>query len=205
MNTFKKFSVAMTGGIGSGKSTASDCFNKLGVSIIDTDLISHNLTSTNGEAIPLIIKEFGDTFIKFDGSLDRKLMRDLIFSDNKSKSKLETILHPLILTKTQQNALSAKGSYLIFVIPLLYSSSSWKNKVDKVLVIDCQEKIQIQRVKKRNKLSLEQIKSIISSQPSRLDRLKMADDIIFNEESVKSLEIQIKRLHLNYLKLSKIN
>ncbi|NDI86054.1 dephospho-CoA kinase [Undibacterium sp. B2R-29] len=198
----EKFSLGLTGGIGSGKTTIANAFQALGASLIDTDLIAHALTRKDGLAIPQIREEFGDQAISGDGSMDRARMRALVFNDSAAKLRLEAILHPLIRAQTEQAATSATGDYLIFVVPLLVESGNWKQRVDRILVVDCAEEIQITRVMQRNQLSREQVLAIMRNQASRQERLAAADDVILNQDGLHLIKPQILALHQTYLNMS---
>lgn len=200
--SLEKFSLGLTGGIGSGKTTIANAFQALGASLIDTDLIAHALTRNDGLAIPQIREEFGDQAISEDGSMDRARMRALVFNDSAAKLRLEAILHPLIRSQTEQAAASATGDYLIFVVPLLIESGNWKQRVDRILVVDCAEEIQITRVMQRNQLSREQVLAIMRNQASRQERLAAADDVILNQDGLHLIKPQILALHQTYLNMS---
>ncbi len=202
MMSLEKFSLGLTGGIGSGKTTIANAFQALGASLIDTDLIAHALTRKDGLAIPQIREEFGDQAISEDGSMDRARMRALVFNDSTAKLRLEAILHPLIRSQTEQAAASATGDYLIFVVPLLIESGNWKQRVDRILVVDCAEEIQITRVMQRNQLSREQVLAIMRNQASRQERLAAADDVILNQDGLHLIKPQILALHQTYLNMS---
>jgi len=202
MMSLEKFSLGLTGGIGSGKTTIANAFQALGASLIDTDLIAHALTRKDGLAIPQIREEFGDQAISEDGSMDRARMRALVFNDSAAKLRLEAILHPLIRSQTEQAAASATGDYLIFVVPLLIESGNWKQRVDRILVVDCEEEIQITRVMQRNQLSREQVLAIMRNQASRQERLAAADDVILNQDGLHLIKPQILALHQTYLNMS---
>ncbi|MFZ4528512.1 MAG: dephospho-CoA kinase [Undibacterium curvum] len=202
MMSLEKFSLGLTGGIGSGKTTIANAFQALGASLIDTDLIAHALTRNDGLAIPQIREEFGDQAISEDGSMDRARMRALVFNDSAAKLRLEAILHPLIRSQTEQAAASATGDYLIFVVPLLIESGNWKQRVDRILVVDCAEEIQITRVMQRNQLSREQVLAIMRNQASRQERLAAADDVILNQDGLHLIKPQILALHQTYLNMS---
>lgn len=202
MMSLEKFSLGLTGGIGSGKTTIANAFQALGASLIDTDLIAHALTRKDGLAIPQIREEFGDQAISEDGSMDRARMRALVFNDSAAKLRLEAILHPLIRSQTEQAAASATGDYLIFVVPLLIESGNWKQRVDRILVVDCAEEIQITRVMQRNQLSREQVLAIMRNQASRQERLAAADDVILNQDGLHLIKPQILALHQTYLNMS---
>ena len=197
------FSVGLTGGIGCGKSTVADLFAAHGASIIDTDQIAHSLTGQGGAAMPALLAEFGATFADADGALDRASMRALVFSDPAAKARLEAILHPRIRDAALAAAKLATGSYLIFAVPLLIESGRWRERVTRVLVVDCPENIQISRVMARNGLPEAQVKAIMATQAPRQARLAQADDIISNDAGVDALTPQIERLHNFYLALAK--
>ena len=201
MNT-KAFTVGLTGGIGSGKTTVANMFADLGAYLVDTDLIAHALTKENGAAIESIKSAFGVEFILPSGAMDREKMRKHVFSLPNEKKLLEEILHPLIREKTELAARESKGIYTIFVLPLLIESGSWQQRVSRVLVIDCSEQTQLQRVVSRNGLEREQVLSIMHTQASRAQRLKAADDVILSEATLDEINVDVKRLHDKYAKLS---
>ena len=196
------FSLGLTGGIGSGKTTIANMFAELGATLIDTDLIAHQLTIPGGLAIPAIREQFGPEFITTDGAMDRATIRHLVFADAEKKHKLEAILHPLIRTETEREAAQAKGDYRIFVVPLLVESGNWKQRVDRILVVDCDEETQISRVMSRNQLSREEAIAIMRNQASRQDRLTAADDVINNDGDLKKIRDEVLRLHQRYLQLA---
>ena len=197
------FIVGLTGGIGCGKTSASKVFANLGIDIIDTDVIAKELTQSKGAAIPTIRNVFGNTFITADGTLDRNLMRQLVFSDATYRKKLEKILHPFILSEAFHRAKSTKSSYTIMVIPLLFETSDYDKIIKRSLVIDCEEIIQITRTMKRSKLSEQEVRAIMATQISRLKRLQKADDVIINNESLDDLKKQVNQQHRKYLALLK--
>ncbi|MFZ6710739.1 dephospho-CoA kinase [Undibacterium sp. TC9W] len=197
------FSLGLTGGIGSGKTTIANMLGELGAALIDTDLIAHQLTVPGGLAIPAIRTQFGDAFIAADGAMDRAAIRQLVFADTAQKLKLEAILHPLIRTETERAANEATGDYRIFVVPLLVESGNWKQRVDRILVVDCDEETQIKRVMSRNQLSREQVEAIMRNQASRQARLAAADDVIVNNGDLKNISEEVLHLHELYLRLAK--
>lgn len=197
------FSVGLTGGIGSGKSTVAELFAERGASIVDTDQIAHSLTAPHGPAMPAIVAEFGAEFADANGALDRARMRALVFSDAGAKARLEAILHPRIRAAAQAAAAAASGCYVIHAIPLLVESGDWKQRVSRVLVIDCPEEVQIARVMARNGLPEQQVRAIMATQATRAARLAAADDIVRNDAGVAALAPQIARLHDLYLAFSK--
>nr|WP_308605737.1 dephospho-CoA kinase [Massilia sp. DJPM01] len=192
----------MTGGIGCGKTAVSDRFAALGASIIDTDLIAHALTMPGGAAMDALLHEFGPAFVSTDGALDRVRMRELVFSDPAAKARLEAILHPRIRAATAAAATVASGAYLIYVVPLLIESGGWRERVARVLVIDCPEEVQIARVMRRNAMSEAQVRAIMANQASRAARLAAADDVLVNDGSLEALDRQIALLHAQYLAFS---
>ncbi len=194
------FSVGLTGGIGSGKSTVADLFAAQGVTIVDTDLIAHQITAPGGVAMPKIATEFGAAFVAPDGSLDRARMRTLVFADEGARRRLEAITHPLIRTGTERARRAATGLYVMLVVPLLVESGTWKTRVERVLTVDCSVETQISRVMRRNAFSREQVLAIMARQATREARLAAADDVIVNEDSsIDELRAQVEALHTRYL------
>lgn len=198
-----KLAIGLTGGIGSGKSMVADMLAARGAAIIDTDIIAHQLTAPGGAAMPAIRAAFGDAFVTPEGALDRRAMREHVFSDPSARKQLEAILHPLIGAETKAAALRAEGRYLVFVVPLLVESGRWVERVDRVLVVDCPESVQLERVMQRNHLSRGQVEAIMASQASRTQRLAAADDVITNDADRESLEQQVAKLHDAYLVLAR--
>jgi dephospho-CoA kinase len=198
----RTFSVGLTGGIGCGKTTVADMFAARGAAVIDTDRIAHQLTAPGGLAIPAIRARFGDAFLTSSGAMDREKMRALVFADSVAKIDLESILHPLIRTETEHAATQARGAYLIFVVPLLIESGTWKQRISRLLVIDCPEPMQVIRVMNRNGLSKPQVQAIMATQVSRKERLDAADDVIVNDGDASALVPQIDCLHTLYTSLS---
>jgi dephospho-CoA kinase len=196
------FLVGLTGGIGCGKSTVADLFAVRGATVIDTDLIAHRLTAPGGIALPAIRTQFGDVFIGPDGAMDRARMRAHVFADAAEKQKLEAILHPLIRQETERAATNASGTYVIFVVPLLIESGTWKERVSRVLVIDCPEQLQVERVMRRSGLTEAQVRAIMAAQVSRDVRLAAADDIVVNDSDVNAITPQVDRLHAFYCTLA---
>ena len=197
------FSVGLTGGIGCGKTTVADMFAALGASVIDTDQIAHSLTAPHGAAMPALLAEFGEDFATPEGALDRAKMRALVFSDATARARLEAILHPRIRDATAAAAAIATGPYTIFVVPLLIESGTWRERVTRVLAIDCSEETQVARVMTRSGLSAEQVRAIMAAQVTRAQRLAAADDIVNNDEGLDELRPQVERLHAHYLSYSK--
>lgn len=194
--------VGLTGGIGCGKSATSQLFSELGVDVIDTDVISQQLTQPAGLAIPLIKKEFGTDFITTDNALDRSKMRELVFSNDGARLRLENILHPLILQETLLHIEQSHSPYIILVVPLLLENNEYRALVQRTLVIDCEEEQQLKRTMARSHLSEQQVKAIMATQISREARLQNADDVIVNNQDLAYLRTQILQLHRTYLSLS---
>lgn len=197
-----KFSIGLTGGIGSGKSLVADLFAKRGAAIIDTDQIAHSLTMAGGAANVAISEAFGKEYIAANGAMDRTAMRKKVFADPDARKRLESILHPLIGAETGKAAALAAGPYLIYVVPLLVESGRWRDKVDRVVVVDCSEALQRERVMRRNQLVESEVQAIMNSQASRSERLAAADDIITNEHDLTQLEAAVEELHNLYLRLA---
>jgi dephospho-CoA kinase len=194
-----RFSVGLTGGIGCGKSTVADLFAARGASLVDTDVIAHQLTAPGGAAMPALLQEFGAGFATPDGAMDRSRMRDLVFADPGARTRLEAILHPMIRAATVAAADAATGAYVIYVVPLLVESGNWRARVQRILAIDCQEATQIARVMARSGLPEAQVKAIMAAQASRQQRLAAADDVIDNDAGLEALLPQVARLHQFYL------
>lgn len=178
-------------------------FAARGAAVIDTDQIAHQLTAPHGVAIAEIRTQFGETFLAESGALDRAKMREYVFSEPTAKARLEAILHPLIRIEVERAAQQAQGEYLIFVVPLLVESKSWKQRVSRVLVVDCLEETQVRRVMTRNGLPEEQVRAIMAAQASRLERLAAADDVIDNNGDAIALVSQVDRLHRMYAALAR--
>ncbi len=194
----RKLLVGLTGGIGSGKSAAADEFGRLGATVVDTDAISHQLTAAGGAALPEIEKVFGRGVIGADGALDRARMRERVFANPADRRALEGILHPMIREESRRRIAAAAGPYVVHVVPLLVESGEYGRRVDRVLVIDVPEEVQVARVRTRG-LADEQIHRIIASQASRADRLAAADDVIENGGSLEALRERVRALHEKYL------
>ena len=189
--------IGLTGGIGSGKSAVADQLAWLGASVIDTDAISHELTAPGGAAIDAIRKAFGDGAVAANGALDRDYMRAVVFDEPTERKRLEAILHPLIAQEVEQLARQATGDYVVFVVPLLVESGRWRNRVDRICVVDCDEPTQIERVRKRSGLDLTRIRQILGAQASRADRLAYADDVIDNGAHITLQALQARVLGLH--------
>jgi dephospho-CoA kinase len=195
--------VGLTGGIGSGKSAAAAEFGRLGATVVDTDAIAHELTLAGGAAMAQVRRLFGDDFVDASGALDRAKMRTLAFRDPAAKKKLEQLLHPMIRAESERRIAAASGPYVVHVVPLLVESPGYRQRVTRVLVVDCPEDVQVERVRQRSRLSEEEIRRIVASQAKREERLAAADDVIDNSASLDALHKQVRELHSRYLELSR--
>ncbi|AGG32754.1 Dephospho-CoA kinase [beta proteobacterium CB] len=196
--------IGLTGGIGSGKTAISNLLGELGAGVIDTDLISHQITAPGGNAIPMIAEAFGADFINPEGALNRPKMRALVFADPKARQALEKITHPLIQQETTKQAFELAKSgvpYLVFVVPLLIESGSWVKLIDYLVVVDCPEEIQIQRVMHRNNMTRMDVENILKAQTNRKVRLAAANAIIENQGSLDELKSEVLNLHQQLLKI----
>ena len=193
--------IGLTGGIGSGKSTVADLFAAQGVAVVDTDLIAHDLTGPAGAAMPEILAAFGDSVRQPNGGLDRVAMRRQVFADPQVRQQLEGILHPRIRSEAERRCRLATTPYVLLVVPLLIESGAYRDRVRRVLVVDCDEATQIARVVARSGLSPEEVRRIIATQLARAERLAAADDVIVNMAGVAALEPQVLAMHERYLRL----
>ena len=194
------FTVVLTGGIASGKTTVSDGFRKLGVPVVDTDVIARELVEPGQPALERIVKAFGPGVLDSNGALNRRKIREAIFSDPDKKAQLEGLLHPMIAEEVLKRTNEASGPYCILVIPLYAESASY-GWVDRVLVVDVDEELQISRVMLRDQISREQVEAILAAQASRTERLALADDVIRNDGTLVALESEIEALHKKYASL----
>lgn len=190
--------LGLTGGIGSGKSTVASMLQKLSAVVVDADAIARELTASNGEALPHIVALFGPNYIDIDGKLNRDKMRATVFKEPWAKRQLEDILHPLIREKMLMRARSASfhgAACVVFDIPLLVESGSWRNFVDCVLVVDCTPETQMNRVKARNGFSDAEVRTILAAQASRAWRLRAADIVLFNDNcSLANLAVNVRAI-----------
>lgn len=174
--------IGLTGGIGSGKSTVARCLAELGAALIDTDAISRSLTSPGGAAMPAIVAAFGTQAQAADGALDRVFMRELAFRDPEARKRLEAILHPMIGDETRRQEATAMGQpWIVFDVPLLVESGRWRQRVDRVLVVDCEPETQVLRVMARNGWTRQAVLSVLAQQATRAQRRAAADAVICNE------------------------
>ena len=189
----KRYRVALTGGIASGKSTVADMFAHLGVPVIDTDIIAREVVQPGQPALDEIRERFGDEVIDATGKLDRTAMRKRIFSDERARLDLEAILHPRIGAETRRQVDAAPGPYQLIVVPLLVGSPLVQF-VDRVLVVDCDEELQVERLLARDAETVEQARRILSTQASREARLAIADDVISNDHGLDETRRQVREL-----------
>ncbi len=176
-----RFSIGLTGGIGSGKSTVAALLVEQGAALVDTDAIAHELTAPGGAAMPMLRRAFGDDIADAAGALDRARMRALVFADPGARQRLEAILHPLIGEAARSRALAAAAPVIVFDVPLLAESRHWRSRCDRILVVDCSESTQVQRVVKRSGWHEDQIHRVIAQQASRARRRAIADAVIHND------------------------
>ncbi|OYV18568.1 MAG: dephospho-CoA kinase [Methylococcaceae bacterium NSP1-1] len=193
--------IGLTGGIGCGKSTVARIFEQLKIPVIDADEIAHQLVAIGQPALAQIQQDFGIRVFKPDGSLDRKKLSEIVFSDPKQKQKLESILHPLVYQFIQAKIKQLNTPYCIICIPLIFETNM-THLVDRILVVDCSVETQIERVRKRDNMAIERIQSIIDSQVSRAFRKAHTNDLIDNSVTDDRLAEEVKKLHNLYLSLS---
>jgi len=196
------YCIGLTGGIGSGKSSAASLFAEQGVDVIDTDEISRELTGSDGSAMPAIIAAFGSAVVTPDGGLDRPAMRKLVFSDPELRTRLESILHPLIGKEARDQLSRSTSPYVLLVVPLLLETGNYRDLIRRILVVDCEESQQISRVMQRSGLTESAVRDIMAAQLPRRQRLACADDVIRNDGDAAHLRGQVLNLHQQYLKRS---
>ena len=198
--------IGLTGGIGSGKTAVSDQFQRLGINIIDTDIISRELMNHDQAVLKKVVAVFSDKVLDGNGAVDRKKLAQIVFSNKEQKQQLENILHPAIRNQVNQQIQSfslhnSPPKYLIVVIPLLLETG-FTDLIDRILVVTAEENIRIKRIKLRDNRTLDEIRAIICSQVNDEKRILAADDIIENNNNFKQLESQVRTLHKKYLQLS---
>jgi dephospho-CoA kinase len=196
------YRVGLTGGIASGKSTAAKFFGALGVPILDSDSIAREVVEPGQPPLERLIERFGRSILTPDGHLDRPALRAIVFSDPKARADLEALTHPAIGEAMQARSVAAGGPYQILVIPLLVEKNLRAN-VDRVLVIDCEEGLQIRRLQARDGSAPGQAQAILNAQVSRAARLQAADDIIHNDADMSRVRSQVAALHARYLELAR--
>jgi dephospho-CoA kinase len=193
--------IGLTGGIGSGKSTLAQLLVARGVALIDADAVSRQLTAAGGPAMPDIKREFGQAFIAADGSLARDRMRELVFTQPEARLRLQALLHPRILSALleQESLLINQGKPLVLLdIPLLVESAHWRQKLDRVLVVDCSTDTQIRRVMQRSGMTAKQVEDIMATQANRAQRLSAADWVVDNDsDDIGKLMRQVQAIQLH--------
>jgi len=205
------FIIGLTGGIGSGKSAVADLFAEHGAAVVDTDVIAHALTAPDGAAIAPIRAAFGDDVIAANGALDRAVMRQRVFADPALKAKLEAILHPMIRAESEAQCAELRAKlgtqfgnqldesspvpYVVLVVPLLVEAGNYRQLVQRIVVVDCAEDIQVARVMARNGYSANEVKAIMATQATREQRLAAADFVIDNSGDKAALQQQVEKLH----------
>ena len=194
--------IGLTGGIASGKSTVTQRFAELGIPVIDADVSARNVVELGKPGLEQVVRRFGPGVLDASGNLDRPALRALIFSDSASRQALDAILHPLIRADMEQQAATVSGPYLVMSIPLLIEGGRAHDRVDRVLVVDVDEALQLQRVQARDGSSAEQARAILASQAGREARLAAADDVLRNSGTVADLRQAVDRLHEKYLHLA---
>jgi dephospho-CoA kinase len=192
--------VGLTGGIGSGKTTVANALARLGAGIVDTDEIARSITQAHGEAMPAIRELFGSGYVTQEGALDRAAMRTLAFSDAGARAQLEAILHPAIRRVADEALATSRSPYALVVVPLLFESRGYLDRVDRVLIVDCPPQAQVERVMARSSLAADEVRAIMAAQWPRWRRLQMADDVIWNGGDASALEPQCGRLHADYVR-----
>jgi dephospho-CoA kinase len=193
--------IGLTGGIASGKTLVSRQFATLGVPVIDTDELAREVVAPGSDGLTAIRARFGDGVLAADGTLDRRALRALVFADPDARRDLETITHPRIRALVEARSAAAGGAYQVIVIPLLVESGR-RTTVDRVLVVDCPESLQLERLLRRDGGSREQAEAILAAQATRAQRLAVADDVITNTGDPAAVEAAVAALHRRYLELS---
>jgi dephospho-CoA kinase len=192
------FRVGLTGGIASGKTTVSRLFQALGVPVIDTDILAREVVAPGAPLLGTLAERFGARLLAADGSLDRSALRQLVFADDAARADLEALTHPAILAAMEQRSQTAGGPYQLLVIPLLVEKGL-TGQVDRVLLVDCSEDLQIRRLQARDGSTLDQARAILNAQVPRAARLQAAHDIIVNDGKLESLRDRVATLHAQYL------
>jgi dephospho-CoA kinase len=197
----RRLLIGLTGGIASGKSTVAQRFMDLGVPVIDADVAAREVVAPGKPGLQQVIDRFGSRVVAENGELDRRALREIVFSDPDARRDLEAILHPLIRAEMDRRAAVAVGPYIVMAIPLLIEGGS-RDRVDRILVVDVDEAVQLQRVMARDHCSAEQAQAILASQAPRTARLAAADDVLPNGGTVTELRQAVDALHQQYLRLA---
>jgi dephospho-CoA kinase len=195
------YRVGLTGGIASGKSTAAKFFGELGVPILDSDQVARDVVEPGQPPLERLVQRFGPSILTADGHLDRPALRDIVFSDPKARADLEALTHPAIGAAMEARSALAGGPYQILVIPLLVEKNL-ASHLDRVLVVDCEEALQLRRLHRRDGATRQQAQAILDAQASRAARLKAADDVISNGGTIDAVRGQVTALHARYLELA---
>ena len=194
--------IALTGGIGCGKTTVSNIFfQKFKIPTIDTDVLARQAVTKGSEGLKEVVSHFGSNILDNEGELDRLKLKKIIFFDQKQKRKLESIIHPIVNRLLKEEVSITSSAYCLIAVPILRKDSEILSFVDRIMFIDCEESIQIKRTLHRDNLDLELIKKIIKSQPSRVELNRIANDILKNNGSLDKLNRDIQNLHEKYIKL----
>lgn len=195
--------IGLTGGIGSGKTLASDHFAELGINVIDTDIIARKIVKPGQKALEHLVQEFGESILQVDGTLDRAALRNIAFANKDNKAKLDSITHPAIRTETIEQINQACSDYCIVVVPLLSKNSPFLSVMQRVIVVAADLQTKIDRVKIRSNLSSEEVKRIMQTQLSDEQRLEFSNDVIENNSTKEHVRNEVERLHLRYLALAR--
>ncbi|HGU6621264.1 TPA: dephospho-CoA kinase [Citrobacter amalonaticus] len=196
-----RYTVALTGGIGSGKSTVANAFSDLGIQIIDADIIARQVVEPGKPALDAIAAHFGPELIAADGTLHRRLLRERIFADPQEKAWLSALLHPLIQQETQRQLQQATSAYVLWVVPLLVENGLYR-QANRVLVVDVTPETQLARTMQRDDVTRAHVEQILAAQATREARLAVADDVIDNNGAPDSIMSDVARLHARYLQLA---
>jgi len=197
----RPYRVGLTGGIASGKSTAAKFFGALGVPIIDTDQLARDVVEPGQPPLERLVERFGPGILTEDGHLDRPALRNIVFSDPMARADLEALTHPAIGAAVEARSNELGGVYQILVLPLLVEKNLG-SQLNRVLVVDCDEELQIRRLQARDGSTLEQARAILNAQASRTSRIKAAHDVIKNEGDMSAVREQVEQLHARYLELA---
>src|SRR6516164_7527103 len=197
----RAFRVGLTGGIASGKPTVARLFGALGIPIIDTDQVARDVVEPGQPPLERLVERFGPSILTPDGHLDRPALRNIVFSDPKARADLEALTHPAIGAAVEARSAIAGGPYQVLVIPLLVEKNLAAH-VDRVLVVDCDEQLQVRRLRDRDGSTPEQVQAILKAQAPRAARLRAADDVIHNDTDMSAVREQVAVLHARYLELA---
>lgn len=195
------YRIGLTGGIASGKTTIANMFGELGAVLIDTDVIARQVVARGTVGLDHVVETFGADVLDAVGALDRRQLREIVFADESRRRDLEAILHPLIREETQRQMQQSDGPYQVIVVPLLVESPL-RNTLDRIVVVDCPEDVQLERLLARDAESSQQARRIIQSQASRAERLSIADDVIVNDGSIDDAKCRVRALHDRYLEFA---